>query len=109
MININIYKKKSKTSKPKMATTWIDYSTGTDNSGIGYYSISGALSSNFTSGVWEKAPMQEDDKIEVTLLDGTKEIMTLKDYFQFIAYHKMIPSDCKDKSEFNEKMMVFRL
>lgn len=72
-----------------------------------YSSISGTTWAG--TGTIEEKPLKEDDEIEITLLDDTKVIITLKEYFSFIAYNKMVPSDCKNKKEFNEKMMVFRI
>lgn len=78
-------------------------------------SISSAtpFASSGSTYIWGQAPdpppIKENQEITVTLLDGTEVSMTFKDYIQFTVYNNMIPSDCKDLAEFNEKMMVFRI
>lgn len=52
---------------------------------------------------------EKEYKIRIELQDGTEKIIKFKDYMQFIAYHKMIPSDCKNTQEYEEKMGVFIL
>ena len=83
------------------------------NNQLKFYSVSSNVSSissgSYTWTAPEPIPITEEQKIEVTLLDGTKVTMSIKDYVQFTAYNKMIPSDCEDLDEFNEKMMVFRI
>ena len=93
------------------SNSWSNSTTSTSSasSGTTYYpsSISGSVSGwNLNT---KPDPLKEEQEIEVTLLDETKVIMTLKEYFSFIAYNLMVPSDCKDLDEFNEKMMVFRI
>ena len=87
---------------------------GTQTTTYGIHPISSSwysVSSNVTNMEYnlKPTPLEEDQEINVKLLDGTEVTMTLKDYFSFIAYNKMVPSDCKNLDEFNEKMLVFRI
>ena len=70
------------------------------------------VSSSTTAG-WplddKASPLKENQEIEVTLQDGTEVTMTLKNYMAFVAYNKMVPSDCKNIEEYNEKMLVLRI
>ena len=95
--------------KKNKGTSTITYSSSSISSSSSpwYYSTSGAIG-GFDFEV-KPTPLEEDQEINVKLLDGTEVTMTLKDYMQFIAYNKMVPSDCKDIHEFNEKMLVFRI
>ena len=101
-----------KKTKQTTLSTWATTITNSTavSSGADYYyyptAISGGIGFNFDT---KPTPLKEDQEIEITLLDGTEVTMTLKDYFSFIAYNLMVPSDCKDLDEFNEKMLVFRI
>ena len=98
-----------KKTKQTQLHVWTTASSGTTSTnGVCYpMSVSGSVTG------WDidtkTPPLKEDQEIEITLQDGTEVTITLKDYMQFVAYNKMVPSDCKDLDEFNEKMLVFRI
>jgi len=107
-------KKTKQTTLSMLATTSANntnsYSTNA-SSGTSFYSYPPTISGSSVG--WnlntKPSPLTEEQEIEITLLDGTKVTMLLIDYFQFLTYNKMVPSDCKDLDEFNEKMLVFRI
>ena len=68
--------------------------------------ISGSSYSWATQNL-EPDPLDEDtQKIKIKLQDGTEKVLTIKNYFQFVAYYGMVPSDCADEKEYEEKMGV---
>jgi len=103
-----------KKTKQTSLNAWATSTTNSSAGSSGSYTYT-PKSVTYSSSVWngtlniEKEPLTEDRKINITLLDGTEVTMILKDYFQFVAYNLMVPSDCKNLDEFNEKMLVFRI
>ena len=71
---------------------------------------SSALNSNLTFNFNSSFVVKEDELLVSLLLqDGDEVVMTLKDYVQFSTYYGIVPSDCKDIEEYDEKMLVFRI
>ena len=48
-------------------------------------------------------------QIYIELKSGSSAYLTFQEYMEFILYHDMLPSECKDMDELKEKLMVLRL
>ena len=53
--------------------------------------------------------MDENITIDITLKDGTEKDLSFKEYMMFVAYWRMLPSDCKDAHEYEKRVLAMRL
>jgi hypothetical protein len=67
---------------------------------------SGSIGAGFYSNQPYQASFPEETLISFKFKDGTSTTLNLREYTLFIMLNQISPSECKDKAEYEEKMLV---